>query len=137
MTVPIEGRALLLDWQLPPLAGSALAASGLAYGWGVERLRRRGRACAVARTATFAAGLVVLAVALSSGIAHYDTTVFSLHMVQHLLLAMVGPPLLALGAPLTLALQAGSRPVQERLLRILHSRLVRIVTHPVVTWVVF
>ena len=137
MTVPIEGRALLLDWQLPPVAGTVLVGSAVAYGWGVERLRRRGRAWPAARTASFAGGLVVLTVALCSGLAHYDTTVFSLHMLQHLLLAMVGPPLLALGAPVTLALQAGSRPLQEGLLRVLHSGPVSIATHPLVTWVVF
>src|SRR5580693_1747929 len=134
MTVPIEGRALLLDWQLPPVAGSVLVASAAAYVWGVERLRRRGRSWPAARSASFAGGLAVLAVALCSGLAHYDTTVFSLHMVQHLLLAMAAPPLLALGAPVTLALQAGSRTVQRRLLAVLHSWPVAVITHPLVAW---
>jgi putative membrane protein len=137
MTVPVDARTLLLDWQMPPVAGSAVVAAALGYGWGVERLRRRGRRWPPARSAAFAAGLVVLVVALCSGLARYDTTNFSLHMVQHLLLAMVGPPLLALGAPITLALQAGSRPVQRRLLALLHSTPVAIITHPVVSWTLF
>jgi putative copper resistance protein D len=134
VTAPLQARALLLDWQLPPVAGTALVAAGAAYAWGVDRLRRRGRAWPVARTGAFASGLVVLMVALCSGIAHYDTSNFSIHMVQHLLLSMVGPPLLALGAPVTLALQASSRPSQRRLLAVLHSPPVTVLTHPLVTW---
>jgi putative membrane protein len=137
MTVPVQARTLLLDWQLPPVAGTVVIASGAAYGWGVERLRRRGRRWPVARTAAFAGGLAVLVVALCSGLAAYDTTDFSLHMVQHLLLAMVAPPLLALGAPVTLGLQAGSRTVQRRILTVLHSPPVTFITHPVVTWLLF
>jgi putative copper resistance protein D len=47
---------------------------------------------------------------------------------------MVGPPLLALGAPVILALQASSRGTQRRLLAVLHSPPVALVTHPLVTW---
>jgi putative copper resistance protein D len=104
------------------------------YGYGIRRLRRRGRAWPPARTAAFFAGLAVITLALCSGLARYDTTVFSLHVLQHLLLAMVGPPLLALGAPVTLALQAGPRNVQRRLLSVLHSRPVVVLTHPLLAW---
>jgi putative membrane protein len=134
VTVPVDARALLLDWQLPPVAGTALVAAGAGYAWGVDRLRRRGRQWPVQRTAAFTGGLAVLAVALCSGVAHYDTTNFSMHMVQHLLLSMVGPPLLALGAPVTLALQASSRRTQTRLIAALHSPPVAVITHPLVTW---
>jgi putative copper resistance protein D len=134
VTVPLQAHALLFDWQLPPVAGAALVGVGCAYAWGVDRLRRRGRAWPVARSAAFTGGLAVLTVALCSGIAHYDTTNFSMHMVQHLLLSMVGPPLLALGAPVTLALQASSRTTQRRLIAALHSPAVTLVTHPLVTW---
>src|SRR5262245_54642168 len=48
------------------------------------------------------AGLAVLLVALQSPIDRYDTTLFSVHMVQHLLLTMVAAPLLLLAAPVTL-----------------------------------
>jgi cytochrome c oxidase assembly factor CtaG len=50
---------------------------------------------------------------------------------------MVAPLLLVLGAPVTLALQACHRPTQRRLLRTLHSRPLRILTHPAVVWVLF
>ena len=134
MTVPIEARTLLLDWQIPPVAGTVLIGTAAGYALGVARLQRRGRTWPATRTVPFFAGLAVIAVALCSGLAHYDTTVFSLHVLQHLLLAMVGPPLLALGAPVTLALQAGSRSTQRRLLRVLHAPPIVAVTHPLAAW---
>ena len=121
-----------VDWSLVVLGVTALL-----YLSGVRRLAERGRKWPVARLACFLAGLVVLLVALDSGVATYDTTRFSLHVVQHLLLGMVAPVLLVLGAPITLALQASRRPAQRRLLRVLHSRPVRVVTHPLVVWVAF
>ena len=40
-----------------------------------------------------------------SGLDAYDTTLLSVHMVQHMVLSMVAPIFLALGAPVTLALR--------------------------------
>ena len=93
-----------------------------------------GRAAAAPR---FAAGLLVVALATESGLAAYDDVLFSLHVVQHLLLGIVAPLLLVLGAPVTLALQAGSRRTQRRLLGLLHSLPVRVLTHPVTAWTAF
>src|SRR3989454_7579500 len=84
-------------WEPSVLAGTlALAA---AYVWLV---RSRGRDASWSPLARlyFAAGLLAMFVALASPI---DTRgrpdLFSLHMLQHLLLAMVVPPLLLLGLP--------------------------------------
>ena len=49
--------------------------------------------------------LLAIAFALLSGIDRYDTTLFSVHMVQHVLLTLVAAPLLALAAPITLILR--------------------------------
>ena len=43
--------------------------------------------------------MLALGFALTSGIERYDTTLFSVHMVQHVLLVLVAAPLLALAAP--------------------------------------
>lgn len=75
--------------------------------------------------------------ALASPLAAYDETLFSIHMVQHLLLTMVAAPLLLLGAPVTLALRASSPGVRKRLMRVLHSRAARGLTHPALTWTLF
>ena len=68
------------------------------------------------RTVAFLAGLGVIAIALMSGIDSYDTTLFSVHMVQHLLLTLVAAPLIALGAPITTLLRAATSDVRRRLI---------------------
>jgi cytochrome c oxidase assembly factor CtaG len=60
-------------------------------------------------------------------------------MVQHMVISMLSPILILLGAPITLALRAlppaarGSKGPRELLLMLLHSRYMRIITHPVFT----
>ena len=85
----------------------------------------------------FLGGLAVLAVALTSPIEAYEGTLFSVHMLQHLLLELVAAPLLLLGAPTTLALRAASPSVRRRLLAVLHSRAVGILSFPLLAWILF
>jgi putative copper resistance protein D len=83
-------------------------------------------------------GLAVLLVATQSVIGAYDTTLFTVHMGQHLLLTMVAAPLLLLGAPVTLLLRAASGEVRrDVILPVLHSRLVRLLSNPIVAWTQF
>lgn len=89
------------------------------------------------RTVCFGAGLCILAFATMSGLARYDTVLFSLHTLQHVLLGMVAPLLLALGAPITLALQASRRPMQTVLLRLVHHPVVHALTRPATAWALF
>ena len=128
---------LVTDWVLDPAAVVLLAASAVLYAGGVRRIGRKGRRWSRARTTAFAAGLAVLAVATGSGLGRYDTEWFSAHAAQHALLGLAAPFLLALGAPMTLALAASGRPTRTVLLRALHSAPLRVVTHPLVVWVVF
>jgi putative copper resistance protein D len=80
----------------------------------------------------------VIATALMSGIDTYDTTLFSVHMVQHLLLTLVAAPLIALAAPITTILRAATPNVRRRvILPILHSRVMRVLSFPVVAWILF
>jgi putative copper resistance protein D len=79
----------------------------------------------------------MLVLATQSGIARYDTVSFTAHVVQHVLLGIVAPFFLALGAPVTLALQAAHRPTQVNLVRVLHSRPVAILSHPLVAGALF
>ena len=134
---PISLRSLALEWSLDPGAALLVLVAGSLYAAGVRRLAQRGRRWPVARTAAFAGGLALVVMATQSGLAGYDTVLFSAHVVQHVLLAMAAPVLLALGAPVTLALQASSRPMQTALLRIVHGGPVAALTHPLVAWLVF
>jgi cytochrome c oxidase assembly factor CtaG len=133
---PVHLHRLLTDWQWrfwpADVALAVILAVGAVYLWGVRRLHARGRRWPVRRAASFGAGLIVMVVAVVSGVASYDTSVFTVHVIQHLLLMMVAPPLLAMGAPVTLALQASSRPTQTGLLRLLRSSPVAVISMPLV-----
>jgi putative copper resistance protein D len=84
------------------------------------------------------AGIATYLLAVASPLGYYDTTLFSIHMIQHLLLVMVAAPLLVLAAPVTLLLRVAS-PAARRdwILPVLHSRPVRMLAHPVVAWGLF
>ncbi len=132
--------ALALGWHLDPLVAGALLAMVACWIWVVRRVARLhpDHPVAPARTAAFLGGVAAIAVALLSGIERYDTTLFSVHMVQHLLLIVVAAPLIALAAPVTQVLRAASPHARRRwLLPILHSRAVASVGHPVVAWLTF
>ncbi|MEU6058996.1 cytochrome c oxidase assembly protein [Streptomyces sp. NPDC047097] len=110
------------------------------YGWGVARLGRRGDAWPIGRTVAFAAGVLSVALVTCTGLNDYGMVMFSVHMVQHMVISMLSPILLLLGAPVTLALRAlpvasrrGAKGPRELLLALLHSRYLRIVTHPAFT----
>ena len=107
------------------------------YLYGVQRLRARGDAWSWGRVAAWLTGQLVLAVALVSGLEAYDTRLFGVHMVQHMLLSMVAPVFLALGAPVTLALRTLPQRPRGVLLSVLHSRVARVLTFPAIPWLVF
>jgi putative copper resistance protein D len=112
----------------------------VAAGWylvSVRRLRVRGRAWPITRTISFLFALLLLAVAMLSGIAAYDDTHFTIHATQHILIGMVAPIFLALSAPVTLALQASGRKTQTAILRVIHSRPARVLANPLVTWAIY
>ena len=131
---------LLLGWSFEPAVVLPLVAIALAWIRIVRGIDRAHPANPVPRqrSAAFLLGLAAIAVALLSGIEAYDTTLFSIHMVQHILLTLVAAPLIALGAPITTLLRAASSDVRRRvILPVLHSRVMRVLSFPVVAWVLF
>jgi putative membrane protein len=134
---PFGAGPLLTDWGLDPGPAVGVLLTGGAYTWGVVRLHRRGRRWSPWRTASFAGGLLAIVVATQSALGAYDTSLFSVHVVQHLLLGVAAPFLMALGAPFTLALQATDRTTQVGLLWLLRTAPVRVLTHPLVGFSVF
>ncbi|MDK1474576.1 cytochrome c oxidase assembly protein [Streptomyces sp. 549] len=109
------------------------------YGWGVVRLRRRGDAWPVGRTVGFVLGVLLIALVMCTALNEYGMVLFSVHMVQHMVISMLAPILLLLGAPVTLTLRAlpsagrGRTGPREVLVALLHSRYLRVVTHPAFT----
>ena len=131
---------VLRSWSFNPAVVLGLAFSGVAYSWGLSRSLEgpssapfpRGRAVC------FYSGLAVTYLALQSPIHAYSHRLFSVHMVQHLLLMMVAAPLLVLGTPVVLALRACSPQARRRfLLPVVRSRGARLLSNPVVSWSVF
>ncbi|MEU8706850.1 cytochrome c oxidase assembly protein [Streptomyces sp. NPDC048565] len=128
-----------LEFSADPffLIGCVLAL--LLYGYGVARLRRRGDGWPVNRSVFFVIGVLSIALVMCTGLNDYGMVMFSVHMVQHMMISMVSPILLLLGAPVTLALRAlpvagrGRTGPRELLLKLLQSRYMKIVTHPVFT----
>lgn len=121
---------VLSDWTPDALLALGVAAVAAAYLVGVRVLRRRGDRWSPGRTLAFCSGLGLVVVATMSGLGTYDDTLFSVHMVQHMLLSMVAPVPLALGAPVTLALRTLPRRERGLALGLLHSRASRVLTHP-------
>ncbi|MFI7342744.1 cytochrome c oxidase assembly protein [Streptomyces sp. NPDC050085] len=129
-----------LEWSADPffLVGCLLALA--LYGWGVVRLVRRGDSWPVGRTVSFVVGVLTIGLVMCTRLNDYGMVMFSVHMVQHMVISMLSPILLLMGAPITLALRAlpvsaqrGKKGPRELLLMLLHSRYMRIITHPAFT----
>ncbi|MFE7034028.1 cytochrome c oxidase assembly protein [Streptomyces sp. NPDC057621] len=128
-----------LEWSPDPFFLVACLVGLALYGWGVARLVRRGDAWPVGRTVAFVVGVLTVLLVLCTGLNDYGMVMFSVHMVQHMVISMLSPILILLGAPITLALRAlptagrGRKGPRELLLMLLHSRFMRVVTHPAFT----
>lgn len=131
-SAPPTAASLLTRWHVDYVAAVLLLAAAGLYAWGMVRVRRRHptRPWPPARAAAFYAGLGVVALALMSIVAVYDTQFFWVHMIQHLMLIMVAPGFLVAGRPLTLLLHASRNPLHTAAKRVLRSRLVTVITSP-------
>jgi cytochrome c oxidase assembly factor CtaG len=128
----------LTQWSPEPALMLGVIVAGVLYLAGVRRLHSRRVAWSGLRTASFVlGGLGTIVVATMSALGAYDDTLFSVHMVQHMLLAMVAPVFLALGAPVTLALRTAPDGARRMLLGVLHSRVVAVLASPPVGWLLF
>ena len=128
-----------LQWSADPFFLVACLVGLALYAWGVVRLRRRGDTWPVGRTVSYVLGVLSVMLVMCTGLNDYGMVMFSVHMVQHMVISMLSPIFILLGAPVTLALRAlppagrGRKGPREWLLALLHSRYMRIVTHPAFT----
>ncbi len=132
--------AFTFGWSFYPQVVIPLVAAAIAYLWAVRRVNAAHPANRVPldRPVFFLLGLACIAVALLSGIERYDTELFSVHMVQHMLLVFGAAPALVLAAPITLILRVATPEARNRwILPVLRSRVVRVIAHPVVAWLLF
>lgn len=151
--VELLGRSLPAapsPWRLvtsfsPDGLGLIVVGLGAAlYLQGLRVLRRRGDRWPVGRTASWFTGLLVVAWTTFGGLGLYSHVLFSAHMVSHMVLSMVAPIFLVLAAPMTLALRTlpgarlpGEQGPRQLLLAVLHSRVSRVLTFPLVALALF
>lgn len=120
------------DYQ-PIMAG--LAVIGLiAYLWAALTTNRRNRLrkWPPHRYGCWCLGVICAAAAVVGPLANRAHTDFVAHMAGHLLIGMLAPLLMVLAAPMTLLLRTLEVRPARRVSRILHSRPVRFMSHPVV-----
>jgi putative copper resistance protein D len=135
---PFTPAEIFTQLRLTSLIAVLLLVAAFLYGYGVVRLRQRGHHWPPGRTIAFVVGgLGSMAAVTVTGIEAYDDTLLSVHMVQHMVLGMVGPIFLALGAPVTLALRTLAPGPRKKLLAVLHSRVVNVITFPLFAFGVF
>ncbi len=135
---PFTAGEIFSQIRLTSLIALFLLIAAALYLYGVHRLRQRGDHWSGGRTAAFlAGGLGSIAAVTVTGIEAYDTTLLSVHMIQHMVLSMVGPIFLALGAPMTLALRTLPKPGRAAVLAVVHSRVARVITFPLVAFGIF
>ena len=82
------------------------------------------------RTVAFLSGCAVLALGYSPQLSPYAEGSLPAHMYQHLLIGMYAPLGLVLGAPATLLLRSSSQPHGKRFGRVLRSRPMHLIGHP-------
>ncbi|MGH2522628.1 MAG: cytochrome c oxidase assembly protein [Anaerolineales bacterium] len=134
--MPVELSPSPIDvsvWSWDPSVLLGLIALIGAYAYGAITIRRRGlwgKEIANRHLAFFAAGTLTLFLALTSPIDYIgERYLFSIHMVQHILLAMVAPPLLWLGIP--------GWMMQSALDFLRIGPVVKFVTHPALAFIAF
>jgi len=128
--------------MLNSVVAVALVGLGTLYGRGWWCLRRRGHPPPRWRLALYNLGLAAIAVALLSPIDALADELFPMHMVQHLLFAMIAAPLLLLGNPLPVVLWGVPAGARRRLAspltrRSSFRRALRVLTLQPVAWLVY
>lgn len=113
---------------LSVLGAVALAATGVGYAIRAVRLAESGRPVSTARQASFAFGLLLLAIAVLSPVEQWSEAAVTGHMVQHLLILDLAALFVVLGL---------TGPMMQPVLAIRWLRWVRALAHPVVSFVLW
>lgn len=134
---PLTTSSFLRQWDFDITLTASLVVATAVYLLAVQKLARRGDVWPIGRTLAFCGGIATIAVATMTWIGAYDVTLFWVHAVQHMLLAMVAPVLFALAAPVTLALRVLPPKPRRQLLRLLHSLPAKVLASPLVSLPLF
>ena len=132
------------DWSLEPWLIVTLGVAVFLYATGLRNLRRksgRDRVVGAGEVSAFFAGTICIALALMSPIDTISDDLFSMHMVQHLLLMLVCAPLFVWSRPIIVFFYAAPTALRRRLGRFWARRrlgtLASVLMHPVMVWSAF
>jgi putative membrane protein len=140
---PTVERVLAWHPQPIPVLPLIILILLLLYGSCVIVLHRRGIRWPISRSIFWLAGVASVLMVTATAVNGYGMELFSVHMIQHMVLNMLSPVFLAIGAPVTLllyVLPVGSGRqgrIRRGLLRLLRTRGMAILMHPAVTFVLF
>jgi putative membrane protein len=141
MDIPVTPDNVWRSWNLDPLIIVPMLVLVALYVRGVQRVwlhAGRGRGITHGQAAAFAGGIFILVVALISPVDQLGGALFSVHMVQHLLLVVVAAPLLVYAAPLTPVLVAlprtWRRAISSAAGQPVGKPVRRALTNPLVVW---
>lgn len=129
---PLTLQVAVESWQVDPVALLLVVILGAGYTW----CRKTARAAAPPDRAPgycFTAGLLTWALVTSSAIAVYAPVLFWMRSLQVLALLFVVPFLLTLGKPVTTLRAALTEVGQDRVDRVLASRVCRVAASPLCT----
>ncbi|MEC0258710.1 cytochrome c oxidase assembly protein [Paenibacillus lautus] len=84
------------------------------------------------RYVCWVAGMLCMVLPLIGPLARLAPANFTIHMLGHLLLGMLGPLLIAFSAPMTLLLRSTPVPIARQITRLLKSKPAQIIVHPAV-----
>jgi putative membrane protein len=113
-----------MGWSFAPSQLVPIAVVAVLYARRARTLARRGRPVPTGKLAAFGAGLAVLVLAVVSPVDSIgEERLFSVHMLQHLLIGDLAPLLLALGL---------SGPLLRPLLKPKPVQRLQVLTHPLV-----
>ena len=126
-------------WRAEPVAVVLVLLSGALYARGTHVLRRRGVVQAVSprRVGAFAGALVALWIAVASPLDAVADSLFTGHMVQHLVLTSIAAPLWAYAAPVVPMMWGVPRGVRlgsGRAWRGTGARVMAVLGAPAVAW---
>jgi putative membrane protein len=140
---PTLQRVLAWHLQQIPVLPLICLVLLLLYAASVVVLYRRGIHWPIHRCIFWLAGVGSVLMVTATAVDGYGMELFSIHMIQHMVLNMLSPVFLVLGAPVTLLLcalpdesgrQGGPR---RRILWLLQTRGMAILMHPGVTFFLF
>ncbi len=139
----LVASSFITAWKLDLVWAIISFGAIAAYVMGVRKLAKRGDKWSWMRTASWITGMLVLFYTTSGALNAYQEYLFSIHMIGHMILAMLIPVLLVPGAPVTLIMRAvekrqdDSRGIREWVLWAVHTKYARFVANPIVAAVLF